>query len=159
MKRLSRWFAGLILPFFLLFLTFSLGAQSRPTPRPEPIAETRLVMEGVTQANYRGMEKLLKQKPADAEAWAFIRGQALLVAESGNLLMLRPPHTGGQQAWLEQASDLRTVATRIARLAAERDYERSRAGLGDLATVCNRCHHTFRVPYRLVPFAEAPAKD
>ena len=28
-------------------------------------------------------------------AWKFVRGQALLIAESGNLLLLRPPHNAG----------------------------------------------------------------
>ena len=37
------------------------------------------------------IERLLSQKPADVQSWTFARGQALLIAETGNLLMLRPP--------------------------------------------------------------------
>ena len=64
-------------------------------PKFEVIAETSLLMDGLNQSNYRSLEKLLKQKPADAETWTFIRGQALLIAETGNLLLLRPPRSGG----------------------------------------------------------------
>src|SRR4051812_28081921 len=60
-------------------------------PRFEAVAETRLLMEGLAHANYQGLERLLKEKPADADTWGFARGQALLIAETGNLLLLRPP--------------------------------------------------------------------
>jgi hypothetical protein len=113
-------------------------------------------MEGLNQANYRGLERLLKDKPGDVEAWTFARGQALLIAETGNLLMLRPPKRG-QDAWMEQAAELREAASALARAAARRDYERSRNAFRDLAGTCNRCHQSFRVNVRLEPFANADA--
>jgi hypothetical protein len=130
---------------------------SRPAagPRLEPVAETRLLMEGLAQANFRGLEKVLRQKPEDPETWTFARGKALLIAETGNLLLLRPPRNQGQGAWLERAADLRTAATRLARAAGNRDYERSRVFFAELGQSCNRCHETFRVQVRVVPFAGA----
>jgi hypothetical protein len=125
------------------------------TPKPEPVAETRLLMEGLNQANYRGLERLLRDKPADVEAWTFARGQALLIAETGNLLMLRPPRGKGQDAWMDHAAELREAATALARTAAKRDLDRSRNAFRDLAGACNRCHQAFRVAVKLAPFAEA----
>jgi hypothetical protein len=132
------------------------AAPLRPTttPKLEPVAETRLLMEGLNDANFHGLERHLKDKPADAEAWAFVRGQALLIAETGNLLLMRPPRNKGEDAWIARATDLRQVATAVARAAANRDYERCRVGLTVLGDVCNRCHQTFRVPVRLEPFGE-----
>src|SRR5437660_10953444 len=66
-------------------------AAQKFVPRFEAVAETRLLMEGLAHANYQGIERLLRQKPADDETWMFARGQALLIAETGNLLLLRPP--------------------------------------------------------------------
>ena len=87
-------------------------------PKFEAVAETKLLMVGLAQANYRGLEGLLKKEPPDAEAWAFARGQALLVAETGNLLLLRPPRTPeGQDTWFRQATDLRDAASSLARSA------------------------------------------
>lgn len=125
----------------------------RAVPRQEPIAETRLLMDGLAQANFRGLNQNLRQKPGDVEAWVYIRGQALLLAETGNLLMLRPPRSGGQEAWLEHAGELRAAATRLARSAADQDYDRCRSGLAELANTCNRCHAKFRVNTRI------PLKD
>lgn len=124
------------------------------TPKLEAVAETKLLMEGLAQSNFRGAERLLRQKPDDVETWAFLRGQALLLGETANLLMLRPPRNPSQEAWLERAVDMRSAATRLARAAANSDYEGSRAGMIELATSCNRCHQAFRVPVKVAPFAE-----
>lgn len=129
--------------------------QSKPAPRLEAVAETRLLMEGLADSNFRGLEKILSKKPADVEAWTFARGQALLLAESGNLLMLRPPKNQGQEAWLERSRDLRDAATLLARSASARDYNKSLDGMDRVATACNQCHKTFRVTIRIVPFADA----
>ena len=121
----------------------------RVTPKFEVIAETSLLMDGLNLPNYHSLEKLLKQKPADADTWTFMRGQSLLIAETGNLLLLRPPRNGGRDAWNQDAMDLRTAAGDLAHKAGDRDYEGSVAGLKRVASVCNRCHETFRVATRL----------
>jgi hypothetical protein len=152
---------AIVLGLVLLAVTVGWVSAQQPAqpaakfvPKLEPVAETRLLMEGLNQSNFRGLERLLKQKPADVETWTFARGQALLIAETGNLLMLRPPKNNGQDAWMRHATDLRDAATDLARTAANRDYERSRAGLTRVANACNRCHQTFRVPVQIAPFAE-----
>jgi hypothetical protein len=126
-------------------------------PKPEPVAETRLLMEGLNQSNFRGLGRLLKEKPTDVEAWTFARGQALLIAETGNLLMLRPPRGKGQDAWMDHAAELRDAATALGRAVGRRDYDRSVNALRDLAGKCNRCHQTFRVAARVTPFADVEA--
>ena len=78
---------------------------TRVVPRLVAVAETKLLMEGLLQPNFRGLEGLLKEKPATEEAWSFARGQALLMAETGNLLLLRPPHNLGRDTWQQRAMD------------------------------------------------------
>jgi hypothetical protein len=148
-----RWGLLVVVAAGLLAVTPAVPQTStRPGPRLEAVADTRLLMEGLDLANFRGLERNLRDKPADAETWAFVRGQALLIAESGNLLMLRPPRSQGQTAWMDRATELRSVAARLSREAANRNYERCRTGLTELANSCNACHQTF--PARITPFAE-----
>ena len=128
----------------------------KSTPKMEPVAETALLMQGINLPNFEGIEKLLKEKPTEPDAWKFLRGQALLIAENGNLLMLRPPHNEGEAVWQERAAALRTTATKLANVFSERDYIRSRAGLIDLASACNDCHASFRVASRVLPFSQEP---
>ena len=124
-------------------------AATKVTPKFDAVAETSLLMDGLNQSNYSGLERLLRQKPADADSWTFARGQALLIAETGNLLLLRPPRNAGRDAWFTGAMDLRAAAADLARRAGDRDYDGCRAGLRSVAAACNRCHETFRVPTRV----------
>jgi hypothetical protein len=127
---------------------------AKVTPKLEPVAETRLLMEGLAHANFRGIERLLREKPAEVQAWTFIRGQALLIAETGNLLMLRPPRSQGQPVWFDRATELRKSAGELARTAGAQNYAQSRAAFVSLANTCNRCHQSFRVPVEITPFAD-----
>jgi len=123
-------------------------------PKLEAVAETHLLMEGLLQSNFKGLSRILKDKPTDVEAWTFARGQVLIIAETGNLLMLRPPRNTGSEAWMQRATELRESASRTARNLAARDYQRSRAGVVEMANICNRCHQTFRVKTEVVPFGD-----
>jgi hypothetical protein len=144
---------------FMLVRSLTSAAQPPPNPRvlprPEKVAETRLLMDALNQTNFEGLERLLHEKPATTDAWIFLRGQALLIAECGNLLMIRPP-TVGRAVWLDRCADLRTAAARVARAAADRDYFRAKNLVGELATSCNRCHDTFRIKVRIPLVPAAP---
>jgi hypothetical protein len=133
-------------------------ATPRVTPRFEALGETKLLMEGLAMPNYQSLEKFLKEKPADPETWAFARGQALLIAETGNLLLLRPPRNQGRDAWNQGAMDMRQAAGVLARQASKGDLDASRAALTGLSSTCNKCHQTFRVPVRIGPNAKPPVE-
>jgi hypothetical protein len=138
------------------------AAQTQPKAAPakakhtlEPVAETKLLMEGLVNPNVRALGKLLREKPADAEAWGYARGQALLIAEAGNLLLIRPPKTPeGEEPWMKAAGELRDAGSALARAAAAKDYTKSRTALAAVANTCNRCHQTFKVAARIDPFAD-----
>ncbi len=154
MRRAGFWAtAGVVAG--ALAVTPGADSQVRPRPRPEPVAETKLLMNGLAAPNFRGLGKTLQNRPATAEGWAFARGQALLVAETANLLMLRPP-TGREAdgVWLDRAADLREAAGRLGRAAAAADFVKCRVGVAEVANACNRCHQAFRVPQRVTPFGE-----
>jgi hypothetical protein len=119
-------------------------------PRLQPVAETRLLMEGLAHPNFKGIDRQLRSEPVEADAWKFARGQALLLAETGNLLMLRPPKTAqAEETWMGRATDLRDAASKLARSTATRDLAKSRQALEGVAATCNRCHESFRVETRV----------
>ena len=115
MTRVRFWFLLTVLAAGSVWLS---SAHSQPantkTPRLEPVAETKLLMEGIADPNARALGKLLAAKPKDAESWRFVRGQSLLLAETGNLLMMRPPKTkAGTDTWMTHATELRENATEL----------------------------------------------
>jgi hypothetical protein len=125
-------------------------AQMRTVPRPEPVADIRLLMLGINLPNYQGIAQRLEQQRQDAESWNILFGQALLIAENGNLLMLRsPPGNGREDTWLDRAAELRSTAVRVARAASDHDGARTRDEFKQLTNVCNRCHQTFRVDVKI----------
>lgn len=128
-------------------------------PKFEALAETRLLMEGLSHSNYRSLHRLLKTKPTDVDTWVFARGQALIVAETGNLLLLRPPRNTGRDTWMKLAMAMRTQAGNVARNAAAKDYTRTKASLKSLTASCNKCHQTFRVAARVSPNDDMDEKD
>jgi hypothetical protein len=162
MTRTRFWFAAAAFAVGAVLLSIA-HAQPQPAkaqpakkaqPRLEPVAETKLLMEGLAEPNTKSLGKLFADKPKDAEAWAFARGQALILAETGNLLMMRPPKTkASEESWLVHAAELRESATALARAAATKDYLKSRTALAGVANACNRCHQGFRVGVRVDPFA------
>lgn len=131
-------------------------AQSPPraAPKLDPVAETKLLMQGLAHPNFKGLERILDKTPQENQAWTFGRGQALLLAETANLLMMRPPQKQGQDAWFERTAEMRTEATHLATNLGLKNYARSRAGLLAVAASCNRCHQTFRVNVQIAPFAD-----
>jgi hypothetical protein len=163
MSRIRSWAAAAGLAALCLFAPAS-PSQTRerpaaptptaPPPRLVPVAETKLLMEGLVNPNFDGLKGLLKEKPADAESWRIARGQAILVAESGNLLLIRPPKTRvAQDAWVPRAVELREASVKLAQAVGTKDYAAARAGLANLANTCNRCHESFRVQVRISPDA------
>jgi hypothetical protein len=159
MARIQFWIATGILGLCCLFIPIAQSqtviGKVRATPKLEAVAETKLLMEGLAEPNLRGLGKLLRDKPKEAEAWSFARGQALLIGETGNLLMMRPPRTpSGQDAWMTHAVDLRDSGANLARLLATKDYAKSRTALANVANVCNHCHQAFQVRSRIDPFGE-----
>jgi cytochrome c556 len=125
-------------------------ARPAAPPRLEPVAETKLLMEGLAHPNFKAVDRRLKGEPADAEEWKLVRGQSLLLAETANLLMIRPPKGGrAEEQWMGRATDLRDAAGKLGRSAASRDLGKSRQSLAGVAAACNRCHETFRIEVRV----------
>ena len=155
MRSPRIWFAALVgLGGAFLSSAHSQPAKGKAAPKLEPVAETKLLMEGLADPNAKALGKLLAARPKDAEGWAFARGQALLLGEMGNLLLMRPPKTkAGEEAWQTHATDLRESAAALARAAAAKEYLPARTALAGVANACNRCHQSFRVGVRVDPFA------
>src|SRR5437763_1387528 len=52
------------------------STSARPRAKLEAVAETKLLMEGLLLPNFKGLERNLRQRPADDTAWTFARSSA-----------------------------------------------------------------------------------
>src|ERR1700704_4113013 len=113
-RHMRNLAAGLVFLSAAVMPGLGQNTGGKVVPKLEPVAETRLLMEAIAHANFRGLERNLTKKPMDDSAWVFARGQSLLIAETANLLMLRPPKNQGEAVWMERSMDLRSQAMQLA---------------------------------------------
>lgn len=84
--------------------------------------------------------------PANEAEWVELQGKALMVAESGNLLMM-PAHRRDEERWLADAKLLRDAGAAAFKAAKARDVD-GLAALNDaLYQSCVTCHLHYRPNY------------
>ena len=79
----------------------------------------------------------LAQSPTTDDEWFRLRMHAIAVAEAGNLLLM-PPRSKGEEAWVRSAKALTSAASRAAEAASEErrpdaaDWQRDLRGMHEL---------------------------
>ncbi|MFO0966004.1 MAG: hypothetical protein U0793_10530 [Gemmataceae bacterium] len=149
--------AVVVLCFLAPTATTQDKAVPKVSPKLEPVAETKLLMEGLALANFRGLERQLATRPTDEQNWVFARGQALLIAETANLLMLRPPKKEGQATWFARAPICGRKPPSWPEPSRPRTGNAAGASSSTLAPPA-QCHKSFRVPVVVEPFTEPAPK-
>src|SRR5579864_188016 len=56
--------------------------QPQQQSRLVPLAETRVLMDGINWPNFIALERELKRRPRDDRSWLAVRDHALLIAEN-----------------------------------------------------------------------------
>jgi len=78
----------------------------------------------------------------DDNGWAEIERQAIILAESGNLLLI-PSHAQGREPWIEAAKQMRDAGVMALKAARERDTD-AFLDVGDAVfTSCSACHDVY----------------
>jgi hypothetical protein len=84
--------------------------------------------------------------PADGDGWTALEGQALMVAEAANLLML-PGRARDQQQWIADATLMREAGAAAFKAAKTRKVEAVAAVSDQLYESCVACHQHYRPGY------------
>jgi hypothetical protein len=88
------------------------------------------------------LEGKFEKFPATDDEWAGVRGSALQLAESGNLLML-PSRSGGDADWIKYSKDLIDQSSRALKAIEAKDKDALFSIGGDIYDVCTNCHKQF----------------
>jgi hypothetical protein len=121
------------------------GSSSAPTPTTragdvfKPVATVKQVMTGITVPASNAVFAVAGEAPADDAGWQAVEASALAVAESGNLLLMRPRAPDDQQ-WREFALALVDVGVKAAEAARSKDAEKTGIAGDDMYSVCEQCH-------------------
>lgn len=93
-----------------------------------------------------------RDPPKNEHDWNVLRGQALMLAESGNLLMMQG-RARDQNDWVKYSKQMIDLGTRAFRAAQAKDLDAIHALNDPLNDVCVNCHFEYRPGYHRRPAA------
>jgi hypothetical protein len=99
-------------------------------------------MEGVFQGPYRRLKPAMAAEPADRQGWKTIRSESLILAEGGNLLLVRKPEKDLDK-WVEFSVAVRENGGQLYKAAKQKDFPATRKAYESMITQCNACHKHF----------------
>lgn len=99
-------------------------------------------MEYVFEPGYLRLKANMAAAPADNKVWKGIKGDALSLAEAGNLLLLRGPQEK-RADWTKTSLAVRTAGGELYQAARKKDYPAAQAAYTTMLKNCNQCHQQF----------------
>ena len=87
-------------------------------------------------------EGTFEKVPQTDEEWTSVKSGAILLAETGNLLMI-PSRSGGNDEWIKRAQDLITQSQRAIKAAEAHDKDGLFNIGADIYETCVNCHKRF----------------
>lgn len=99
-------------------------------------------MEYVHEPTFHRLKDAMAEAPAGGRQWSAITSNALILAESANLLLLRGPELD-RQTWIKDATAVRAAGAALYRAAHDKDFETARKKYELMVANCNQCHKDF----------------
>jgi len=99
-------------------------------------------MEYVFQPTFKRLKPVMAAAPADNAGWKTIKADALILAEGGNLLLIRQPKEDAAD-WLKHSVQVRDFGGELYRAAKAKDYNSARKHYASMVQNCNACHQQF----------------
>jgi hypothetical protein len=105
----------------------------------KPVASVKQVMLGITVPASNAVFAVAGEAPADDAAWQAVEASAMAVAESGNLLLMKPRAVDDQE-WKQYAIAMVDAGTKAAVAARAKNAEQTGLAGDDMYNVCEQCH-------------------
>lgn len=131
-----------------LFLVASAAiAQAPPAPPFQPVATVSQIMLAVTYPNSDALLYIERNPPKEDKDWTALQNQALMLAESGNLLMM-PDRAKDQGEWMKDARALVEAGTAAYMATRDKDIQAVLALNAQIVMACTTCHSQYHPRYR-----------
>ena len=145
-KRISLCIATVftvILGLVMMPSTHAADEDVKPAGKMQPVEDdVHEFMEYAFEPFFHELKKSLAAPPKDKRAWVPVKANSLILAENGNLLMLRGPDEG-KAAWNQLSVELRDQGKLLYQAAKKRDFETARRHYEVFVSKCNACHQKF----------------
>ena len=99
-------------------------------------------MEYVFQPTYLRLKAQMAAEPPDNKAWKAVKSDALILAEGGNLLLIRQPEKD-TKSWQDLSAQVRGLGGELYQAAKKKDYKSAHQHYKAMLIKCNACHQQF----------------
>lgn len=122
---------------------FAYSAFAADPPQPVPVEKSmHEFMEYVFMPAYKRLKPLMAAAPADNTGWKGIKGESMVLAEGGNLLLGRLPEKDAA-AWAELSVAVRDAGGQLYAAAKKKDFPAAKTHYEAMLKKCNACHQQF----------------
>lgn len=123
------------------------AASTQAAPEEAPAAapvesDMHEFMEYVYEPAYKRLKASMATAPENNQGWKAIKGDALTLAEAGNLLLIRQPKEDAAD-WAKHSQLTRESGAALYQAAKAKDYATARKQYETLLIRCNACHDQF----------------
>lgn len=138
---------------FIVLAAVLIVIGSRPHAQTAPAGDLRVVgtmSELMIRVIYPASDAVFyiaTRTPRTDSEWGMLQGQALMLAESANLLMM-PGHARDQDRWMADARLLREAGAAAFKAAKAKDAQALESLNEQLYESCTTCHADYRARYR-----------
>jgi hypothetical protein len=122
------------------FMLFSMAAATlAQAPVYQPVGTVRQVMLDIVAPTSDVIFKVPNQAPKDDKEWKTVQDSALMLAETGNLLLM-PGRAKDSGDWTKFAKELTDQGSKAFKAANARDAKSLEDIGNDIDSVCEDCH-------------------
>ena len=123
------------------------GSAQQTQSEYEPVADVKQIMELLTIPSSNGIFKVGAAEPTSDEEWAAVESSALILVESGNLLLMenRPMQNPKKKGadWMEQSRAMIKTAKLALDAAKAKDAEKVTEVSDQIYETCDGCHKSY----------------
>ena len=119
------------------------ASESDSKPQLEAVEpDVHEFMEYAFDPVFKVLKATMQSEPQNRKGWVPLKSTALLLAENGNLLMLRAPEENSAE-WNKLSAELRQQGKPLYQAAKKRDFDATRKEYKAIVANCNACHQSF----------------
>jgi hypothetical protein len=108
-------------------------------------------MEYVFEPTFKRLKPAMSSAPSENKGWKAIKADSLLLAEAGNLLLIRQPEKDAAD-WVKHSVQVRDLGGQLYEAAKAKDFAAARKHYQAMIESCNACHKQFASgDYTLAP--------
>ncbi len=139
-----------------LFLITVMSAMAQAPTTFQPVGNMQQLMTDIIYPTSDALFYVDRDPPKNQKEWNDLRTQALMLAESGNLLMMEG-RARDQKNWILESKMLIDLGAKAYQAAQNKDLDGIRALNDPLNAACVTCHQQYRPGYHRRRPAAVPA--